>query len=213
MEKLDHAQPRDWTVERGTWSRRIVLGIVLPLVALAVVAHPSCAAKPQTESGEVSEPDSRSTVFTTMGVEGVYYIRADGSQLHVKPADADAPLVVRIVDAVVEEDTTVHELRYIASQPGNYDLRNYVVGGDGQAVSQLLPAHIAIRELLMPDHDGSLWQLPGPKIVPPLRYKLVLTLMATIWMIPLVWMFLRRVSSLPSASSARASLKPTLVEQ
>ena len=210
MKKLVHPRPVDGSAKRGGFGGRFDIIIVLLLMSVTVMVWPRLTATAWEGDSDLPEPDIRSALISTMGVEGVYYIHYNGSRLLAKPADKDAPLVVRIVDIVEEGDATVYELRYVSSQAGEFDLRDYLVAVDGQFVGPLLPARVTIRELLMPDHDGSLWQLPEPKIVPPIRYKLVLVMMATIWMIPIEWLLLKRTCS---ATNESRDVKPTLVEQ
>jgi hypothetical protein len=67
-----------------------------------------------------------------------------------------------------------------------------LLGEDGLEVAKLKSAVVVVRELLPADHDGQLEALPLPPLKPPLRYKLLLILIGTLWLVPFVWYWLKR---------------------
>jgi hypothetical protein len=67
-----------------------------------------------------AEPSA--TVETTVGMEGVYYLRERGPALESRGVQEQAPLALRVADVARDGEWLIYELRYIATRPGIYDL-------------------------------------------------------------------------------------------
>jgi hypothetical protein len=85
---------------------------------------------------------------TNIGMEGTYYLRYSGPSLAARPVDEQAAVVLRIADAVNDNGSTIYELRYVGTRPGQYDLRDSLVRIDGQPIAGLDPAVVIVNELL-----------------------------------------------------------------
>lgn len=129
----------------------------------------------------------------SIGLEGVYYLACD-AELHVKPP-ADRALQVRIDRVFADEEPNIHEIRYVANIAGKYDLRDFLLRADGAPLDDIEPAIAVVRNLLPSDHDGILSKLPQPEMFQPWRYRLLLVLFATVWLVPVVWYLLARLTA------------------
>ena len=105
------------------WRRGIVL-----FAALAVCA---------TARGETPVP----VVETTIGIEGVYFVRYRGAALEVVPFEENAQIVLRIADVVPDTSTgdgqsMIYKLRYLGRRAGEHDLGDYLVRVDGEPITE-----------------------------------------------------------------------------
>jgi len=140
----------------------------------------------------VADEDLNETLIpTTVGMEASYRVRF-ATDLKVKAADERSSFRVRVESVRVDGDAKIFELRYMAVRGGTYDLRDYLepVGSD---VESLPSMKVDVQTILGDTPIGDLWPIPQPKIRQPLRYRLLLVLMATVWSVPLVWIGLRRL--------------------
>lgn len=138
--------------------------------------------------------DSRSDLMTTIGRGGVYYLRCRQHDLKIRPPAEAEPLQIQIAEIGREGEFSIYELRYIADRAGTYDLREYLVNANGQRADNLPTLPLVIRELLDAKYDGGLWDLQPQDGFQPIRYTLLLVVVATLWMIPLVWILLGRIT-------------------
>ncbi len=168
--------------------RRSAVGLLVGLSLLCLVPQGQCAI-------DVPAADSRSDLMTTIGRGGVYYLRYQQHGLKVRPPVEDEPLQIQIAEVGTEGEFSVYELRYVADRAGTYDLREYLVSADGQRVDNLHTLPLVIRELLDAKYDGGLWDLQPQDDFQPIRYTLLLVIVVTLWMIPLVWILLGRITS------------------
>ncbi|MCH8922945.1 MAG: hypothetical protein IIA67_07335 [Planctomycetes bacterium] len=182
------------------WRRGIV-----SLLALVV-----CAAA----RGETLAP----VVETTIGIEGVYYVRHRGTALEVVPFEENAPIVLRIAN--VDRDTStgdgqsmIYELRYIGTRAGEHDLRDYLVRVDGQPINGLAPLTVQVSDLLPTDHDGVLETIDGVGLPWLWPYRWLLVLVAIIWLAPLVWLIRRKLTRRAAPRERRDAQPATLAEQ
>ncbi|MFP6693485.1 MAG: hypothetical protein VB875_10730 [Pirellulales bacterium] len=128
---------------------------------------------------------------TTVGMEASYRVRF-AADLKVKAADERSSFRVRVESVRVDGDAKIFELRYMAVRGGTYDLRDYLepVGSDAEPLPSM---KVDVQTILGNTPIGDLWPVTRPKIRQPLRYRLLLVLMATLWSVPLVWIGLRRL--------------------
>ena len=168
--------------------RSSAVGWLLGLSLLCHALQGQCAS-------DAPAADSRSDLMTTIGRGGVYYLRYRQHGLQVRPPVGDEPLQIEIAEVATEGDFAVYKLRYVADRAGPYDLREYLVSADGQRVDDLPTLPLVIRELLDAKYDGGLWDLQPQDGFQPIRYTLLLVVVVTLWMIPLVWFLLARITS------------------
>jgi hypothetical protein len=157
----------------------------------ASLAHNAAAdSVPEDALGGESDELLRSTLVTTIGMEGTYLLRHEGPSLEVETADENSPLRLRIASIYQDGAASLYELRYIGNTPGQYDLWDQLRQADGQPIHAESAALVGVRELLPPDHDGTLEVLSPPPLSHPLRYKLLLVTIGTLWLVPAVWYLL-----------------------
>ncbi|NIL98124.1 MAG: hypothetical protein GTO62_13610 [Planctomycetales bacterium] len=130
-------------------------------------------------------------MFTTIGMEGTYYLRHENGRLTLENFKDDDPIRVRIVDAFEDCGATTYALRYESDLAGRFDLSKMLIETDGRPATNVPAATVVVRELLPPDHNGQLEPFPRPPLKPPLRYKLLLVLAGTLWLVPLLWYVLK----------------------
>lgn len=158
------------------------------------------------------EPASNARVATTVGVEGVYYLRDAGETIAPRHVEHDSPILLRIADTQRDGDATFYEIRFIGNIPGSFDLRDYLQRASGDAVTDVAAANVQINSLLPADHSGELLALSGPGLPWPWPYRVLAVLSGIAWLAPAAIFVLRRWRrKLPSpALSAPA---PTLVDR
>jgi hypothetical protein len=164
-------------------------------------------------SADPTHAELGSAIETTVGIEGVYYARVRGPALEAKPVDDDAPLVLRIADAVTDADSTICELRYIGTLPGTYDLRDYLMCADGQTLEAAGPMLITVKSILPENHDGALEGIRRPAARRSWPYRAGLAAVAAVWLVPLVWLLGRRVVRRTARPELAESAAPTLADQ
>ena len=122
----------------------------------------------------------------TVGAEGlIEQIKLPGTELTGKPIDAIAPIVVRVTNVFPHGDAFRYDLQFHGMEPGNYDLRNYLVRKDGSSTDDLPEIPVRIKSLLPPGQiepnpldRGWLPRLGG--------YKVVATLAVIFWFVVLL---------------------------
>jgi hypothetical protein len=150
------------------------------------------AANPSGTAENPAQPEedlNKTLIPPTVGMHEVYRVRYAG-ELQVKTADKQSPLDVTIENVYADESSKIYEIRYSAVRGGTFDLRDYLVatGSDGEP---LHPMKVDVQTILGDSPVGDLWSVAKPKVQQPLRYRLLLVLIATLWSIPLVWVGLR----------------------
>ncbi|MEX2027150.1 MAG: hypothetical protein WEH44_07610 [Pirellulaceae bacterium] len=162
----------------------------------------------------VSTAATGAAVETTIGMEGVYYLRSAGPTLVARPVDERSPIVLRVASAVRDRETTIYELRYIGTRPGQHDLGQYLVRADGQALTLPAPLLVVVHETLPSDHDGTLETvpLPGRGWTAPVRALTYggLVTWGAITLIALARRWAKRTRAKPRVVSPQA---PTLADQ
>ncbi len=152
-------------------------------------------------------------VTTNVGVEGTYYARYTGPALEAKPVDESAPIVLRIADLTEDQGSTIYELRYVGNRPGSYDLGDYLARVDGEPITGLGPLTVAVEGLLPEDHDGALEKHSRPRAAPGWRYRWLLGVAGALWLVPLVWVAIRRWTRREKKPQRLPTAEPTLADQ
>ena len=177
----------------------MLLGTALS-ATLLVVALPGAA-----ERGCVVE--------VSVGLEGVYFARVDGPALAAKPVDDGAPIQLRIAEASEDGSATVYELRFLATVKGSYDLCDYLMRADGQPIGDVQPMHVEIGELLPADHNGELEEIPRSETAPRWPYRRTASVMGVVWLVPLFWVVLRRITRRRAKPAVAEPAEPSLADQ
>jgi hypothetical protein len=151
------------------------------------------AGSPQAEMEPV-DASSHVVAAPTVGMEGTYFLVHEGATLTVKPPSDGAKLRVRIAGtaAAVKDKKPHYEIRFVGDRPGFYDLRDYLAVSDDEA--ELPPMPVEVRTHLGGDPSAELAPVQPPPMINPVRYRLLLVLIVTLWLIPLVWLGLRRLA-------------------
>ncbi|MEK6249886.1 MAG: hypothetical protein N2C12_17000 [Planctomycetales bacterium] len=179
--------------------RIIAWGVLAALLGLGL-AHGSATAdnpkrlKPagnkRAQQEQEWEPDPRSELVQELGMEGVYYLHYKNGALQVKDLPPDSPILLRITERVFENHEFIYEIHYVAEYAKDYDLRHYLILPDGSPPRGLRPQKVIVTEMLDASHKGQVWEMKNDPVEEPVRYKLLLVLVATIWLVPLLWLFL-----------------------
>lgn len=158
-------------------------------------------------------------VETRIGIEGEYFFRDKGLQIETLPVDRRAPLVVRVAeitkDTVTEGGGMIYELKFIGSEPGDFDLRDYLQRVNGSRLDDTASLPVKIIGVLPDEHDGAVILAPAldsPWILP---YRILLIFAFVIWLIPLALWIRNRLRRRPTeavtadtAKSLSEKLKP-----
>jgi hypothetical protein len=157
--------------------------------------------------------EHREVLETTVGMEGVYYLRFQGPALEAKPVDENAPVVARVADVVKDGQSTLYELRYIGMRPGTFDLREFFERVDGEKLAGMAPISITVRAVLPANHNGQLEELAPPRVSPAWRYRLAIAAVGVLWLVPVVCVAVRRVVRHRPQLKAAPEAEPTLADQ
>jgi hypothetical protein len=167
-------------------------------------ALPEDAGPQEVAQENVAEPEEectseydqlQSTLLTTMGIEGTYYLRHEGDPLTTQSMRNEDPIRVSIESMFEDCGATIYELHFESDLAGRFDLSRVLIGSDGRTPQNVAAAIVIVRELLPEYHDGQLEPLPAAALKPPLRYKLLLVLLGTLWLVPVLWYVLKLTAS------------------
>ena len=190
------------------------------LLAIAVLLACACGGPALASTGDAAEAEEASferLPQTTMGVEGVFFARHAGPVLEAAPYDENAPIVLRIAEVSEEkgrgENVLIYELRYIGTQPGVFDLREYLVRRDGEPLAGLAPLEVEVLELLPADHNGELAVYEEAALPTAWPYTFILRLFAVAWVLPIAWVVLELFRKRRREKPAPAVAEPTLADQ
>jgi hypothetical protein len=73
-----------------------------------------------------------------------------GSELEARPAEDDAPLVLRVAAVYRHGDAHRYDLVFYGLEPGAYDLRDWLRRRDGTSADDLPPIPVSVRSVLAP---------------------------------------------------------------
>jgi hypothetical protein len=170
----------------GPWG---LLGLI---ACAATVPHIALADPPRVETESIEVPVQVS-IPPTVGMEGTYVLEYEGSTLSVKPSGEDADLHVRIVKVTPSEKDKKHryEIGFVGYRPGYYYLRDYLAVADEDP--ELPPMKVAVATSLGGEPSAELAPVEPPPMISPIRYRLLLVLVGSLWLVPFVWLGLRRL--------------------
>lgn len=153
------------------------------------------------------------TSQTSVGVQGVYYLRDSGSRLQARPVDENAPLVLRISEITPVDGGTLYELFYIGQEPGEYDLRDYLRRTDGRPLEGVDPIRVMISGVLPQDHDGAMVEIAQPAMPAPGGYRYVIWAAIVVWIAPLIVLIGRKLMVRPREALTDQAPGATLADQ
>ena len=150
---------------------------------------------------------------TTVGMEGTCFLPYDGPAIEAKEVDDSAPLVVRISPVTSDDQAAGYELHYIATRPGTYDLRDWLVRIDGRPLADIAPLRVKVVSVLPADDDGTLASSRGPALPWFWPYRWLLVAGVAIWLGPIVWGAVRMFRRRPLQPAASQSVPLALADQ
>ena len=115
--------------------------------------------------------------------------------------DLDSPLLVRVASIERRDDVNIHELEFIGTTPGLFDLREVLVFADGSAIDLLPPLPVQIVSNLE-DHaasDLSMTIPPSTTFVGGYRIWIIV--------IGVLWILIPVITIICETDSVRASLR------
>lgn len=135
---------------------------------------------------------SRLVFPPTVGMEGTYILEYEGSGLSVIPSSDDADLQVQIAKVIPpgKDQKQRYEIHFTGYRPGYYDLRDYLepAGDDPELPSM----KVMVSTSLGGEPSAELAEVEPPPMISPIRYRLLLVLLGTLWLVPFVWLGLHR---------------------
>jgi hypothetical protein len=153
---------------------------------------------------------SLATADSSIGTEGVFYLRAPDGSLEAKPHSDGDVILIRLANVTRDENVFIYEIRYIGFYAGVYDLRDFLRPSDGGDLSELPPAKVSIVSVLPPDHDGALAAIKAAALPSAWPYRGMLLAAIALWLTPLAWWvgrrFLNRDRVIPDRTLASRSL-------
>jgi hypothetical protein len=148
-------------------------------------------------------------VETSLGMEGSYYLRAEGPLLEAKPVDEKSPLELRIAGMARDRGAFIYQLRFIGLRPGLHDLRAFLRRADGGEAPALEPILVLVKENLPPDHRGDLERFTGPALARPWPLRPWIWAGAGLWTLPVLWSLGRRLTRAGRRPRDAPSPRPT----
>lgn len=105
-------------------------------------------AQDKTESN--AEQESNVEDFPSVGVSKlIEQIVLPGTLLTHKPVDpTSSALIVRVVDTFPHGDSFRYDISYFGLEPGEFDLRDYLIREDGSSTEDLPPIPVKVRSIL-----------------------------------------------------------------
>ncbi len=147
----------------------------------------------------------------TVGMEGRIEVLLPAG-LEAAVATNKSVLLLRIASTRPHGSQVHYDLRYIGRLPGEHDLRNYLIDGNGEPATNLSPISVTVAGILPGSHNG--W-LEDQALRPPSvlgGYRGLVGTLIVVWallLIPLV--FLRRKPLEPAGPEA--AREPSLAER
>ncbi|MDH3719489.1 MAG: hypothetical protein OES79_15315, partial [Planctomycetota bacterium] len=115
--------------------------LLFSLCAVADEAVDASRSQEDVAQEKVAEPEEectsefdqlQSTLLTTMGIEGTYYLRHEGDPLTTQPMRDEDPIRVSVASTIEDCGATIYELRFESDLAGQFDLSRVLIGPDGR---------------------------------------------------------------------------------
>ncbi len=158
------------------------------------------------------------THTTARGITGTLTLNHTGQTLRASlDQSLTAPLLVRVTDLTPSApDTSEHRYRidYIGAVAGTFDLRTLIVHHDGTSALELAPLEVQIASELPANFGTDLFGTPPAPNLVMSYYRLVLALIALLWIaIPIVLFVRRHLRKPPAPEPPPAKPSLTLADQ
>lgn len=135
-----------------------------------------------------------------------------GSELEVRPAHKDAPIVARIASVSPHGDAFRYDIVYYGLEPGHFDLRDTLRRVDGSSTEDLPPVPVQLHSMLPPGQvkpnplrGGDLPRVGG--------YRTLLILGGAAWLAVLIAMLRAGHKQRRAATTTSRRGPPTLAER
>ena len=148
-----------------------------------------------------------------VGMEGQVEIALPGTPLEARPVDMRSKVLLRVAGTRPHGDLIAYDLRYVGLEPGEYDLRDYLVRADGSPTNDLPSIPVRVGGLLPNKHDGYLIPQPAAPIPYLGGYLSLLMLLAAGWVLALVPLLLLGRKWKKKAPLQSAMPEPTLADR
>ena len=170
-------------------------------IAITLLFSIAFMAAAVADSPKADEPGEHPTVGISTRITDLIL---PGSELTSKPLDSNSPIVVRILDTRVHGSAFRYDLVYYGLEPGEFDLRDYLVRIDGGPTDDLPNIPIKILGVL---GEGQLTPNDLEKRPPPRvgGYRATLWLLAAFWLIGLLTLIFYPRTKSESASKTQAA--------
>lgn len=182
----------------------------LAIAALATSAVGSvCAADGPPGAGA----DPAVVSVTNLGIEGRVLYRHP-AELRARAFDPKSPVAIRIVTSMADDSGYIHDIRFILTKPGRYDLREWLERADRGSMDEATSATVQGVGVLPDDHSGELHSSPGLGLPRFGRYRLALAALGVLWLVPpAVWLVRRLGRRRELSSQVQTDPPPTLADQ
>ena len=149
----------------------------------------------------------------TRGITGVITIEVPAGTLRGRAdLDLDSPLLVRVASIEQRDDLNIHELEFIGTTPGVFDLREVLVFADGSSIDRLPPLPVQIVSNLEDHAASDLSMTIPPSTTFVGGYRIWIIVIGVLWiLIPVITIILKLNQSEPLSEEEPRT--PTLAEQ
>lgn len=183
---------------------------IAPLVAVLLLSVAAGGVHAAAQQRDETTP----LATTTVGIEGVVMMEHTGRPILGRPAEERSPLFLRVIEPRDGQDgAPVYEIRFMAVRPGLYDLRDWLEYGVNQPASDLPPLPVRVNSLLPESHAGDLEEMARPSIAARRWLRIVLGLLAVMWILPVAIIIVRRLKRKPAPEPEPQPPAPTLADQ
>ncbi|MFN7020604.1 MAG: hypothetical protein ACK4WH_04650 [Phycisphaerales bacterium] len=157
--------------------------------------------------------DPAVVTVTNLGIEGRVLYRYP-AELRARAFDPKSPVAIRIVTSVPGDSDYSHDIRFILSKPGRYDLREWLERADRGSMDDAPAATVQGVGVLPDDHSGELHASPGLGMPSFGRYRLALAAFGVLWLVPpAVWLARRLGRRRELPLHVQTELPPALADQ
>ena len=154
---------------------------------------------------------------TPRGITGSVTISHSGDPLQAKlDQDLSSPLLVRVTDLSGADPTSEHRYRidYIGAVAGSFDLRSMITHRDGTPATEIAPIPVKIVSELPEKFGSDLFIVSAKPLFARSYYRVILGLIAAIWIAIPIFVFVRRaIRNRPAPPAPPPPPAPTLADQ
>lgn len=160
---------------------------------------------------------SAEEVPTPRGITGSITITHTGEPLQAKlDQNLASPLLVRVTDQTPNAIGGEHQYRvdYIGGVAGTFDLRELITHRDGTPATELAPMNVTIVSELPAKFGTDLFTVSAKPMFARSHYRLIIGLIAAIWIAVPIFVFVRRaIHNRPAPLPPPPAPAPTLADQ